>query len=149
MFKIVAVYSPVLLKQGFTFETELFRQKLDAQITLLPHKTTSREILYRHLSDADALLTDYQQVDADLLAHAPSLRCISLLSTGYNVVDIPAAKKAGVSVCHVREYCTQEVAEHTMALLLALTRNLRTYITDIEKGIWEFDRVTHAPRLQG
>lgn len=149
MFKIVAVYSPVLLKQGFTFETELFRQKLDAQITLLPHKTTSREILYGHLSDADALLTDYQQVDADLLAHSPSLRCVSLLSTGYNVVDIPAAKKAGVSVCHVREYCTQEVAEHTMALLLALTRNLRTYISDIEKGIWEFDRVTHAPRLQG
>ena len=36
-----------------------------------------------------------------------------------------------------------------MALLLALTRNLRTYITDIEKGIWEFDRVAHAPRLQG
>lgn len=36
-----------------------------------------------------------------------------------------------------------------MALLLALTRNLRTYISDIEKGIWEFDRVTHAPRLQG
>ena len=149
MFKIVAVYSPVLLKQGFTFETELFQRELDAQIVLLPHKTTPREVLYEHLADADALLTDYQQVDEDLLAHAPSLQCVSLLSTGYNVVDIPAAKKAGVSICHVREYCTQEVAEHTMALLLALTRNLRTYITDIEKGIWEFDRVSHAPRLQG
>ena len=93
MFKIVAVYSPVLLKQGFTFENELFQRELDAQIVLLPHKTTPREVLYEHLADADALLTDYQQVDEDLLAHAPSLQCVSLLSTGYNVVDIPAAKK--------------------------------------------------------
>ena len=87
--------------------------------------------------------------DADLLAHAPRLRCVSLLSTGYNVVDIPAAQKAGVSVCHVREYCTDVVADHTMALLLALERNLRPYISQIEQGIWEFDRVARAPRLGG
>lgn len=149
MFKIVAVYSPVLLKQGFKLERELLEKKLGAQVTLLPHKTTAIEELYRHLESADALLTDYQQVDEELLRHAPHLRCVSLLSTGYNVVDIPSAQKAGIAVCHVREYCTQEVAEHTMALLLALVRNLRPYVTAVEHGIWEFDRVSKAARLEG
>ena len=149
MKKIVAVYSPVLLKQGFSYEKELLSREPDTQITLLPHKTVTREELYEALRDADALLTDYQRVDADLLAHAPRLRCVSLLSTGYNVVDIPAAQKAGVSICHVREYCTDVVADHTMALLLALERNLRPYISQIEQGVWEFDRVARAPRLGG
>lgn len=149
MFQIVAVYSPVLLKQGFTVEKELFDRELDAQVTLLPHKTVTREELYQHLAEADALLTDYQQVDTELLEHAPRLQCVSLLSTGYNVVDVPAAQKAGAAVCHVREYCTQEVAEHTMALMLALVRNLRPYVTAVEQGIWEFDRVSRASRLEG
>lgn len=149
MTKIVAVYSPVLLKQGFSYEKELLSWEPDTQITLLPHKTVTREELYEALRDADALLTDYQRVDAGLLAHAPRLRCVSLLSTGYNVVDLPAVQKAGVSVCHVREYCTDVVADHTMALLLALERNLRPYISQIEQGIWEFDRVARAPRLGG
>lgn len=149
MSKLVAVYSPVLLKQGFSYEKELFSRELDAEITLLPHKTTPREVLYEALADADGLLTDYQQVDEELLRHAPRLRSVSLLSTGYNVVDLDAAKKAGVAVCHVREYCTGEVADHTMALLLALERNLRPYMEQVEQGIWEFDRVAHAPRLAG
>lgn len=149
MSKLVAVYSPVLLKQGFSYEKELFSRELDGEITLLPHKTTPREVLYEALADADGLLTDYQQVDEELLCHAPRLRSVSLLSTGYNVVDLDAAKKAGVAVCHVREYCTGEVADHTMALLLALERNLRPYMEQVEQGIWEFDRVTHAPRLAG
>lgn len=149
MSKLVAVYSPVLLKQGFSYEKELFSRELDAEITLLPHKTTPREVLYEALADADGLLTDYQQVDEELLRHAPRLRSVSLLSTGYNVVDLDAAKKAGVAVCHVREYCTGEVADHTMALLLALERNLRPYMEQVEQEIWEFDRVAHAPRLAG
>lgn len=74
MFQIVAVYSPVLLKQGFTVEKELFDRELDAQVTLLPHKTVTREELYQHLAEADALLTDYQQVDTELLEHAPRLQ---------------------------------------------------------------------------
>lgn len=109
MSKLVAVYSPVLLKQGFSYEKELFSRELDGEITLLPHKTTPREVLYEALADADGLLTDYQQIDEELLRHAPRLRSVSLLSTGYNVVDLNAAKKAGVAVCHVREYCTGEV----------------------------------------
>jgi phosphoglycerate dehydrogenase-like enzyme len=147
--KVVAVYSPVLMKRDFVYEKGLLVRELKAQVVRLPHKGTGREELYEALKDADALLTDYQKVDGELLRHAPRLCCVSLLSTGYNVVDTKAAREAGVAVCNVREYCTEEVADHTMALLLALERNLRPYVTAVENGVWEFDAVRNAPRLQG
>ena len=74
------------------------------------------------------------------MKRTPGLKMISEMGTGYNNIDVEAATGLGIKVSHVREYCTTEVAEHTLALMLALARNLKRYQYGIEKKKeWKYD----------
>jgi len=69
------------------------------------------------------------RVGADVLAALPALRCICTRSTGYDHIDLEAAAARGIVVCNVPAYGENTVAEHTFALILALSRNLhRAYV---------------------
>ena len=72
--------------------------------------------------EADAILTDYVPFDRAVLQQLPRCRIISVAATGWDCVDVRAAAERGIRVSSVGEYCTAEVADHTMALLLALNR---------------------------
>lgn len=91
-------------------------------------------------ADADALLISFAVIDENVLNAAPHLRCIAVSATGYGNVDVAAATAHGVAVCPIGEYCTDEVADHTLALMLALLRNLKHYTRQIEQdAVWAFD----------
>jgi len=75
----------------------------------------------------DAILTDYVPFTAELLANMGERPMISVAGTGFDSVDVIAAASLGVPVAAVGEYCTEEVADHTLALLLALNRRLLDY----------------------
>ena len=76
---------------------------------------------YREMQDADGLLTAFIPLDKTALDHMPALKTISINATGYNFVDLEETRRRDIPVCAIGEYCTQEVADHTMALMLALT----------------------------
>lgn len=76
-------------------------------------------------------------------------RIIARLGTGYDNIDAQAAGEAGIPVTNLPEFCTAEVAEHTMALILACSRKLVTLAHQTQHGLWRPDAVMPAHRLSG
>jgi D-3-phosphoglycerate dehydrogenase len=98
--------------------------------------------------EADAVLTDFADFSREVLQALPKLKIISVAATGWDCVDIKAAKEFGISVCCIDEYCTREVADHTMALILALNRKLFEYDAQVrERESWAYDTVRGVQRL--
>ena len=85
---------------------------------------------------ADVIVTNKTVLDAGTLAKLGGLSGISVLATGYNVVDIAAARARGVPVCNVPAYSTASVAEHTVALMLELTHHVGLHAEAVRGGEW-------------
>jgi phosphoglycerate dehydrogenase-like enzyme len=99
---------------------------------------------------ADAILTDYVPFDRAVLAQLGRCRIISVAATGWDCVDVRAAGELGIRVCSVGEYCTDEVADHTLALLLAANRRLIAYHEQVQSGRdWSWNEVRGLRRLAG
>jgi phosphoglycerate dehydrogenase-like enzyme len=109
-----------------------------------------RDALIEACRDADAIVTDYVPFDRPVLQELRRCRIISVTATGWDCVDVHAAAARGISVSAVGEYCTQEVADHTLALLLALNRRLLDYHRQVQtQKSWHWDRVRGVQRLEG
>lgn len=98
-------------------------------------RSTSAEIRER-VVDADILLTNKTPLNQNTLCGAPHLKFISVLATGYNIVDIVAARQQGVVVSNVPDYGTNTVAQFVMALLLELCHRVGDHSTSVRGGAW-------------
>lgn len=98
-------------------------------------RTPAEHILAR-AADTDVLLVNKVPLTAAILAHLADLRFISVLATGYNVVDVGAARSRGISVSNVPEYGTDSVAQHVFALLLELCHRVSAHHAAVEAGGW-------------
>jgi glycerate dehydrogenase len=97
---------------------------------------TPAEHLLLRARDADVLLVNKVPLTAQTLANLPALRFISVLATGYNVVDVAAARRRGVPVSNVPEYGTDSVAQHVFALLLELCHQAGVHHAAVMAGEW-------------
>ena len=83
-----------------------------------------------------------------MIAQLKSCKLISISPTGRDCVDLNAARKKQVSVCAVGEYCTEEVADHTLALILILKQQLLDYHFQVQKDrSWAYDKINTPARL--
>lgn len=85
---------------------------------------------------ANGALTIYQKVDGELMDCMPDCKVIVRYGIGYDPIDVAEATKRGIAVCNIPDYCFEEVATHTMAMVLALVRKLHIYHAKIREGIW-------------
>ncbi|MEX0898999.1 MAG: C-terminal binding protein [Steroidobacteraceae bacterium] len=100
--------------------------------------------------DADAIVTDYVPFDRAVLQRLARCRIISVAATGWDCVDVRAAAEQGIGVSCVGEYCTDEVADHTLALLLALNRQLLAYHHQVQADrSWRWNEIQGVRRLAG
>lgn len=99
--------------------------------------------------DADALMVTYAKVSAEMIQQMQRCRIISRFGIGVDNVDIPAATVAGIVVTRVPDYCSDEVSDHTMALLLALVRKIPFANSHVHEGRWEMSAVVPIHRLRG
>ena len=83
-----------------------------------------------------ALLTAGTRVDGDELERYPRLRVVSEFGTGYDGIDVDAAGRLGIAVTNVAGYCTEEVADHTLALALTLVRRIESLSAQARAGHW-------------
>jgi phosphoglycerate dehydrogenase-like enzyme len=83
-----------------------------------------------------ALLTQYAQISARVLAGLPELGLVVRYGVGYDIVDVEAARERGVWVANVPDYGTEEVAVHALAMALGLLRHLPLYDRDVREGRW-------------
>lgn len=100
---------------------------------------SSKAVIKESIKDTDALLIAPEEIDSEIMDSAPKLKCIAIQASGYAHVDIKAATERGIVVCPIEEYCTEEVSDHTMALMLALLRNLKHFTAQIEQNIWDYN----------
>jgi phosphoglycerate dehydrogenase-like enzyme len=93
--------------------------------------------------DADVILTAFVPLTRSVINAVPKCRLISVAATGYSCADIEAAADADISVCAIDDYCSEEVADHTMLLMLALCRRLLEYHEQVQtKDLWQWDALT-------
>lgn len=97
---------------------------------------TAQEEIVGRIGDAPVVLTNKARITREVMEACPQLRYIGVLATGYNVVDIAAAKERGIVVTNVPAYSTQAVAQHTMALLLASMSRVSEYNARVKRGDW-------------
>lgn len=97
---------------------------------------TAQEEIVGRIGDAPVVLTNKARITREVMEACPQIRYIGVLATGYNVVDIAAAKERGIVVTNVPAYSTQAVAQHTMALLLASMSRVSEYDARVKRGDW-------------
>lgn len=98
-------------------------------------RTPPGDVLAR-ASGAAVVLTNKTPLDAATLAALPDLRYIGVLATGFNVVDVAAARARGIVVTNVPAYGTRSVAQHVFALLLELTQRVGHHAATVRDGRW-------------
>ena len=113
---------------------------LEALGSLTVYDRTPEELIPDRAADAEILLTNKTPLTAETLARLPKLRMISVLATGYNVVDVAAARARGIPVCNVPGYSTDAVAEFVMALILDFFKQARFHSELVHQGGWQ-----HSP----
>ncbi len=82
-------------------------------------------------------LVSFEPVTAGDLERLPGLRVIAAPSVGFDHVDVEAATRLGVWVCHVPDYCIEEMADHALALLLSLVRGVVELDRSVRAGGWD------------
>jgi D-3-phosphoglycerate dehydrogenase / 2-oxoglutarate reductase len=94
------------------------------------------EIVRAPEEDVVGVLTTLSPVGEELFASLPALRVVATATVGFDHIDLDAAEARGIAVVSVPDYCTQEVADHTLALLLALVRGVVALDRDVRRGGW-------------
>ena len=91
----------------------------------------------RRAAGAEALIVNKVPLNAETLEKlAPNLKYVGMLATGYNVVDVEAAKRLGICVCNIPTYGTTAVAQMVMALLLELCHHVGDHSRSVKEGQW-------------
>lgn len=88
------------------------------------------------VGDADAVITQFAPVNAEVIGAMQKARVIVRYGIGVDNVDLEAAKARGIPVCNVPDYCIDEVADHTLAFILATTRQVVPNCVRVRGGTW-------------
>jgi D-3-phosphoglycerate dehydrogenase / 2-oxoglutarate reductase len=117
---------------------------------LVPLQTKTAEEFIEQARDCDALLNTYAgPITAEIMAQMPKCRIIARYGIGVDTIDVKAATEAGIIVTNNPSYCIEEVAEHTMALLLSAARKVAFYDRLVRDGRWEVPPGKPIIRLAG
>lgn len=105
--------------------------QVDVYAATAPDEVTQR------CRGAEVVLTNKVVMNSEVIASLPDLKYIGVLATGYNNIDLEAARKAGITVCNVPAYSSESVAQLVFALLLAVTNRVADYSASVKKGDWQ------------
>lgn len=99
--------------------------------------------------EAEGLIVQYAPITAAVLAGLPRLRVVARYGVGVDTLDVAAATARGVVVANVPGFCTEEVASHALAFLLAWHRKVARFERAVKAGRWDFALAGPTPRLRG
>lgn len=108
------------------------------EVIIVPGMPKDKADLIARVKDADVVVLDYSYMDDEVLAACPRLRFVAFLGIGFaSCIDIDAATRRGIVVSNTPDYGATSVAEHTLGLILALTRHIATAYVSLREGRWE------------
>jgi D-3-phosphoglycerate dehydrogenase len=108
----------------------------DAGIELAGFQCKAPEQLMQCVADADAVIAQFAPITAEVIGAMSQTRVIVRYGIGVDNVDLEAARARHIPVCNVPDYCIDEVADHTLALVLATTRQVVAHATSVHSGKW-------------
>jgi D-3-phosphoglycerate dehydrogenase len=131
-------FMPKVLVTDHTFDPLDIEQRILAPVggVLIVHQCKSVAQLLPLVGDADAVITQFSPVTAEVITVMKNARVIVRYGIGVDNVDLQAAKERGIPVCNVPEYCINEVADHTLAFILAATRQVVPHCLRVRNGQW-------------
>ena len=97
---------------------------------------TSPDLIAQRIADADIVITNKTPLTAETIKNAEKMQYIGVLATGYNVVDVQAAKERGVVVTNIPTYGTDAVAQFVFALLLEICHHVQHHSDAVKEGRW-------------
>ena len=104
---------------------------------LVPYDRIAPEEVIPAIENAEAVFTSKVKFTKAVIDAAPKLKFIGVTATGYDNIDLAAAKARGIAVCNVPAYSTESVAQHTFALILELTNHVGRYTALVREHQWE------------
>ena len=107
-----------------------------AGCNLVAGQCKSEAELIALVADADAVITQFARINANVIAAMNKARAIVRYGIGVDNVDLDAARTHGIPVSNIPDYCIDEVADHTLAYILGLTRQVVTHTADLRAGNW-------------
>jgi D-3-phosphoglycerate dehydrogenase / 2-oxoglutarate reductase len=126
------------------------KRTLDGVAELVALKTKTPDEFLPEAADCDALLNTYAgPITAEAMSRMPKCKIIARYGIGVDTIDLDAATAAGIIVTNNPTYCIEEVAEHTMALLLACARKVALYDRLARAGRWDVPSGKPIFRLAG
>jgi glycerate dehydrogenase len=103
---------------------------------LTVHERTEATLVVERIGDAEVVLTNKTPLSAEIIQACNKLRYIGVLATGYNVVDVAAAKASGIVVTNIPTYGTDAVAQFAFALLLEVCHHVGHHAQSVRDGQW-------------
>ena len=95
-----------------------------------PEKTLSRS------KDAEIIITSKVILDREILNQLPELKYVGIIATGYNMIDLDAAREKNITVTNVPNYCSESVAQMVFAHILELVRHVDYHSRSVKEGRW-------------
>lgn len=132
--------------QGTEIESETLAQ---ANAELIDSPSGDEATLAALATGSDAILTCWARVSRTVIESASRCRIIARLGIGLDNIDIPAATQRGMLVTNVPDYCVEEVADHAIGLMLALTRNIGFFHRRTKNGEYNLNAGPVMHRLRG
>lgn len=108
--------------------------KTVADITV--YERTPQSKLIERIGNSDAIFLNKIQITEETLSACPNLKYIGVLATGYNVIDLEAAKRHNITVTNIPAYSTDSVAQHVFALILHFTNHVAIHNDSVQNGDW-------------
>ncbi len=127
----------IVILDGYVANSgDLSWEALDKLGEVTVYDRTAPDKVVERAADATCVLTNKVLMTADVLAELPKLKYIGVLATGYNNVDIEAARQRGIIVTNVPAYSTDSVAQLVFALLLNVVNDIHSYAESVSRGDW-------------
>ena len=127
----------IVVLDGFAMNPgDLSWDKLEELGEVTVYDRTAPDELLEHAAEAPVLFTNKTILDAAAIQALPALKYIGVLATGYNVVDVEAARERGIVVTNIPAYSTNSVAQMVFAHILNITHRVDHYANEAREGVW-------------
>lgn len=128
----------IVVLDGYTLNPgDLTWDGLKALGEITVYDRTPADQIVTRIGDADVVYTNKTPITRDTLNICRNIRFIGVLATGYNVVDVDAAKEKGIPVCNIPTYGTASVGQFAIALLLEICHHVAHHSDSVYEGRWE------------
>ena len=127
-------------------EKEVFG-RVGAELTFVNVKDEA--VLTPICKEADGILNQYARMDRRMIEQLSRCKVITRYGIGVDTIDLTAATESGIIVANVPDYCLNEVADHTVTMLLACVRKMLVFDRIVRGGSWDFRKGGAIRRLQG